>query len=180
MTTMMFRQFTITGTNKMMDSVLYGQLCNEAMLGMDMLLEDMKESLKQFRRKSYPSVFEQMKYRYAKVFDSIEAIYNDDTQNPEKWLDQLAERFVGSAGRLIEAPKWKFQKENRKIDCVLFTVSYVFPLILDYQGNMSQTFAKTLRDHWNEAFGTQLECGSYEQIYSGFRTGILGIPFGGK
>ncbi len=163
-----------------MDSVLYGRLCNEAMLGMDTLFEDMKESLKQFRKKSYPDIFQNLKNRYANVFNSIEMIYNDDEKDSELWLHKLAERFVSRAKELIEAPKWKFQRESKKVDCVLFVVSYVFPLILSYEGNMSEIFAKTLRDHWNEAFGTQIECGSYEQIYGGFRTGILGIPFGGK
>ena len=34
-----------------MDAVLYGQLYNEAMMGMDTLFEDMKDSLKNFNKK---------------------------------------------------------------------------------------------------------------------------------
>ena len=35
-----------------MDVVLYGQLYNEAMMGMDTLFDDMKDSLKNFSKKN--------------------------------------------------------------------------------------------------------------------------------
>jgi hypothetical protein len=44
-----------------MDVVLYGQLYNEAMAGMDSLFDDMRGSLKNFSKKNYPDIFEDMK-----------------------------------------------------------------------------------------------------------------------
>ena len=51
-------------------------------------------------------------------------------------------------------------------------------VIYSGKGNMSEPFANALTACWNEAFGTQMECGNYDTIYSGFRTSIFGIPFG--
>ena len=160
-----------------MDLMQYGQLYNEAMSGMDMLFDEMKYSLKNFSKKNYPVVFEGMMKKYGKVLLRIEEIYNYE-EDKEAWVNKLAERFVGYAEEMIGAQRWKFQRENMKIDCNMFVVSYVLPLILEYKGKMSEPFAEAVKDHWNEAFGTQMECGSYDRIYSGFKTSILGIPIG--
>lgn len=160
-----------------MDLMQYGQLYNEAMMGMDTLFEDMKDSLKNFSKKNYPNVFEGMMKKYGKVLLCVEEIY-DYEEDKEAWVNKLAERFVGYAEEMINSQKWKFQRENMKIDCNMFVVSYVIPLILEYKGKMSEPFAEAVKDHWNEAFGTQMECGSYDRIFSGFKTSILGIPLG--
>lgn len=160
-----------------MDLMQYGQLYNEAMAGMDTLFDDMKDSLKNFNKKNYPDLFDRMMKKYGKVFICIEEIYNYESDK-EKWLKKLAERFIGYAESMIQSQKWKFKRENMQIDCNMFVVSYVIPAILEYKGNMSQPFAQTLIDCWNETFGTQMECGEYDKIYGGFKTTILGINFG--
>lgn len=160
-----------------MDVVLYGQLYNEAMMGMDTLFEDMKDSLKNFNKKNYPTVFENMMKKYGRVWLCVEEIYNHE-ENKEAWVNKLAERFVGYAIDLINSQKRKFQKENVKIDCNMFVVTYVIPMIVEYKGNMSEDFAQAIADCWNENFGTQMECGNYETIFKGFKTSILGIPIG--
>lgn len=160
-----------------MDSVQYGQLYNEAMSGMDTLFEDMQVSLKGFKKKTYPEIFEAMMKKYGKVFLCIEQIYQE-SENKEKWLKKLAERFTGCAEEMITSEKRKFKRENLQIDCNMFVTAYVLPAILEYRGDMSEPFAETVKDCWNEAFGTQLECGTYERIFGGFRTSIFGIPFG--
>lgn len=160
-----------------MDLVQYGQLYNEAMAGMDTLFDDMKDSLKNFNKKNYPDLYEQMQRKYGKVLLCIEEVYNYE-ENKEKWLTKLAERFIGYAESMIQSKKWKFQRNNLLIDCNMFVVCYVSPLILGYEGNMAQPFAQKLIDCWNEAFGTELECGDYDRIYKGFRTSIFGINFG--
>ena len=160
-----------------MDLMQYGQLYNEAMMGMDTLFEDMRDSLKNFSKKNYPNVFESMMKKYGNILLCIEEIYNYE-EDKNAWVNKMAERLVGYAEEMIGSQKWKFQRENMKIDCNMFVVSYVLPLILEYKGKMSEPFAEAVKDHWNEAFGTQMECGSYERIYSGFKTSILGIPIG--
>ena len=90
----------------------------------------------------------------------------------------LSVLFVGYAKEMVGAQKWKFQRENMQIDCNMFVVTYVIPVILEYKGNMSEAFAQAIADHWDEAFGTNMECGTYEMIFGGFKTSIFGIPFG--
>ena len=160
-----------------MDLVQYGQYYNDAMSGMDTLFDDMKDSMKNFNKKNYPGYFENMMKKYGKVFICIEAVYNHE-ENKEKWLNKLAERFVGYADEMIRSKKWKFQRENTLIDCNMFVVGFVIPAILEYKGDMSDPFAETLIDKLNETFGTQMECGDYERIYNGFSTSIFGIKFG--
>ena len=74
--------------------------------------------------------------------------------------------------------KKKFKRNNMQIDCNIFVVSYVIPAILEYKGNMSEPFAQTLLDCWNETFDTQMQGGDYETILGGFNTTIFGINFG--
>lgn len=160
-----------------MDLVQYGQYYNDAMSGMDSMFDDMKESLKNFNKKNYPGYFENMMKKYGKVFLCIEAVY-DHEENKEKWLQKLADRFVNHAEELVNSKKWKFQRENTLIDCNMFVVSYVLPAVNEFEGNMSAPFAQMLADCWNEKFGTQMEVGSYDRIFNGFSTSILGIKFG--
>ena len=87
-----------------MDLIQYGQLYNDAMEGMDTLFEDMKASMKHFNKKKYPGFFENMMKKYGKVFICIEEVYNHES-NKEKWLNKLAERFVGYAQGMIQSEK---------------------------------------------------------------------------
>ena len=160
-----------------MDLIQYGQLYNEAMLGMNTLFEDMKEALKSFNKKNYPGYFESMMKKYGRVFCCIEEVYCYE-KDKENWLGKLAERFTGSAEELINSKKWKFQRENILIDCNMFVVSYVLPAVNEFEGTMSAAFAQTLADCWNAKFGTQMQVGSYDKIFNGFSSGILGIKFG--
>ena len=160
-----------------MDLILYGQLYNEAMMGMDSFFEDMKDSMSNFSKKTYPSYFEDLQKKYGKVLLSVEEIYNYE-EDKDAWLNKLAERLVDHAKELVASKRWKHQRENLQIDCNMFVVSYIIPLILEYKGNMSAPFGQAVADRWNEAFGTQMVCGDYERIFGGFKTAILGIPFG--
>lgn len=160
-----------------MDLVQYGEFYNEAMMGMDSLFEDMKDALKSFNKKNYPGYFEHIMKKYGKVFICIEEVYNYE-KDKEKWLNKLAERFVGYAEELVNSKKWKFQKNNTLIDCNMFVVSYVLPAINEFEGNMSAPFAQKMADCWNKKFGTQMEVGTYDRIFNGFSTTILGIKFG--
>ena len=160
-----------------MDVMLYGQLYNEAMMGMDSFFEEMKDSMANFSKKRYPSYFEDLQKKYGKVLLSVEEIYNEE-EDKEAWLNKLGERLVNHAKELVASKKWKFQRENLQIDCNMFVVSYIIPLILEYKGTSSEAFAQAVADNWNEAFGTQMGCGNYERIFGGFKTAILGIPFG--
>lgn len=162
-----------------MDLVLYGQLYNEAMMGMDTLFEDMKGSLANFSKKKYPMVFEDLQKKYGRVMLCVEEVYNhEEDAKKDAWVKKLAERLVNSAKEMVASKKWKFQRENLQIDCNMFVVSYIIPLIMEYKGNMSSPLAQAIVDCWNEAFGTQMICGDYERIFGGFKTAILGIPFG--
>lgn len=160
-----------------MDVMLYGQLHNEAMMGMDAFFDDMKVSMSNFSKKRYPAYFEDLQKKYGRVLLSIEEIYND-VEDKDAWINKLAERLVGHAKELVASKKWKFQKENLQIDCNMFVVTYIIPLIMEYKGNSSEPLAHAIADCWNNAFGTQMECGSYDRIFGGFKTAILGIPFG--
>ena len=160
-----------------MDVMLYGQLYNEAMMGMDSFFEEMKDSMANFSKKRYPSYFEDLQKKYGKVLLSVEEIYNEE-EDKEAWLNKLGERLVNHAKELVASKKWKFQRENLQIDCNMFVVSYIIPLILEYKGISSEAFAQAVANNWDKAFGTQMICGNYERIFGGFKTAILGIPFG--
>ena len=160
-----------------MDVMLYGQLHNEAMMGMDSFFEEMKDSMANFNKKRYPSYFEHLQKKYGRVLLSAEEIYND-VEDKDAWVNKLAERLVSHAKETIASKRWKFQRENLQIDYNMFVVTYIIPLIMEYKGNSSEPLAQAVVDHWNEAFGTQMECGTYERIFGGFKTAILGIPFG--
>lgn len=159
-----------------MELVQYEKFYNDAMQGMDDLFEDRKDSMKNFNKKNYPDIFERLTKKYSKVFLCVEEIYAYE-EDKERWLNKLAERFVNHAVELIGSQRWKFQKNNTSIDCNMFVVTYVLPLILKYDGKSSQPFADAIVNQWNATFDTNMECGDYDKIYGGFRTTILGINF---
>ena len=75
-----------------MDVVLYGQLYNEAMVGMDTMFDDMRDSLKNFSKKNYPDVFEGLQKKYGRVFMCVEEIYNEDEDKEAKILKRKAKK----------------------------------------------------------------------------------------
>ena len=57
-----------------MDLILYGQLYNDAMSGMDTLFEHMKESMKCFNKKKYPEFYENRMKKYDRMLGKLKLI----------------------------------------------------------------------------------------------------------
>ena len=161
-----------------MDFVQKGQLYEKALSGMETFFGEMKDSLKNFNKKRYPECFQNLMRQYESLFHCIEKLYVSEEQK-QQWLTKLADCLVTSAEDMIRAERWKFRRENLQVDCNLFVVTYIIPLVLEYGGEMSEPFAKNILNCWNKAFDTHMEAGRFEQIYGGFRTGIFGISLGG-
>ncbi|MGN0334144.1 MAG: hypothetical protein ACI4DV_00585 [Lachnospiraceae bacterium] len=146
----------------------------EAMSGLDGMFEPVQECLKGFKKKTYPEVFKNLMSKYERTFACVEELYRAE-EDKEHCLNRLAERLVDLAQTRIENEKRKTRRETMKIDYNMFAVSYLFPAILEYRGQMSGPFAEKVKEQWNSIFGTQLECAGYECICGGFRNTIFGI-----
>ena len=160
-----------------MEFVEKKQLLEKVRSDIAMLLDDRKEGLKNFTRKKYPVFFEVLKHKYQHMFANIEKLVLSK-ESEEALRDEISNQFIYCAQRLMEEKKWKFQRENIQADCNIFMITYVIPMILDYENEMSEVFAETLLRKWNDNFHTNMTAGNYSQICSGFRTGIFGISFG--
>ena len=111
------------------------------------------------------------------MFANIEMLFKQE-ESGESLLETISRKVTGHVLELSEGKKWKFQRENFQADCNIFVIAYVIPLILAYEHEMSEVFSEKLLREWNDTFHTNMKAGSYEQICSGFRTGIFGISFG--
>ena len=162
-----------------MDAGRYEQLYHKAMLGVDILLEDVKNPLKNFNRKKYPDCFQNLMKNNESFFKSVEELYREE-KDPQVWLQKLALRLTDNAKERIFNKKWKFQREQIQADYNIYMVVYLIPMIRKYPSAMSEAFSEEVLKQWNRTFGTKLEAGTYDQIYNSFRTGIFGINFGDR
>ena len=160
-----------------MESVEKKQLLEKASSNFVKFLDERKAGLKSFTRKKYPVFFEMLKHKYQQMFTDLNMLFLS-VESKESLLEELSGQFAAYGQKLTDEKKWKFQKENIQADCNIFMITYVIPLILDYEYEMSEIFAEKLLQKWNDTFHTNMEAGSYAQICSGFRTGIFGISFG--
>lgn len=144
---------------------------------MQIFFENVKIALKKFNKKEYSAQFEELRSKFSNAFLDLEEDYLCQEEK-DIWLEKVSKDLIDAAKLLIQSRKWKYQKRNQQFDCNMFVVAYLLPLIIAFEGEMSEPLANMLSQCWNREFGTQLQPGSYEQIQDGFGNTILGIKIG--
>lgn len=135
---------------------------------------DYKEGMRNFKKSYYEDFFNDYRDRVKDVNEAIMNLYGGDDEEGE---------FEEAADALIAYAKEKYMKFNRFtrgarfLDMQCMLVFYLLPSLMK-NGNTEKAryFAEKVVSKWKEAFPkSEIKAASYDEIYSGFKTTILGF-----
>ena len=87
----------------------------------------------------------------------------------QKSIDVVADEFLEEAKRCV-CKKSRLPKGRDAIDLSIFVVMYVFPGMIETNGQFSYEIAETIGKKWPDVFhGNKLGCADYKTIDSGFK-----------
>ncbi len=139
-----------------------------AMQTMTDLFKIRQISLESFNRKQYAPAFEEFYQKVLPAFDSIEELYKTVAE-PQEMLGNMAREAVGQVKTDLDGLKKKRQKDQAMISYNLQLAVFVYPAILQYNGESSRPFLETFSRQWKEAFpATNVQAASFEEIQNGF------------
>ena len=138
-----------------------------AMEGMTSMLEDPERLIQSFKRGLYPDGFQKFYLNLVPAMDAIERLYLS-VGEPDTMLDNMAKGFVDRAKELYDlTPRRK--RDVFFINQSLAVAGYVFPAILQYQGESSGKLIEHMQLRWKEAFPkSNIKAAGYDEIEKGF------------
>ncbi|MBP9997463.1 MAG: hypothetical protein KBT19_09410 [Lachnospiraceae bacterium] len=135
------------------------------------LFDDADVLVKRLKKAIYEQNMEVFKERFAAEIDVFANCVEDEADTSA--LDTLADSFVNEV-------KDKFAKngkigKTKMLDLNFMMIYYIFPAIMMAQPTHSALICDTIRDKWNDGFGTKIDYASYDTIIEGFKGKFLGI-----
>ena len=150
-----------------MDLVAYGESYNQALQGIEDMLIKEGNPLNTFKKNVYPEAFQAYLRKHLDTINAIERIYQQE-ENPNAWLEKLADHMVDCAQEELDAIPKKGKKSEQQINYNMILAVYVFPAILEQRNPSAEPLTDILVEKWNEAFKTSVGKSSYEKIEQGF------------
>ncbi len=143
---------------------------------MPKLLEvlDYRIAMKNFRKKYYEDFFLEYRRNTADVNEEIIKMYASD--NREEEMESAAESLVKYAKGKYDSAIF-FKRSTTAVDMQCMMLFYVLPSLLkNPTPEDSKAFTDIICGKWKEAFPKEtIAAASYDEIYNGFRTTILGF-----
>ena len=135
---------------------------------------DYREGMKNFKKKYYENFFLEYRKSVSDVNDEIMKMYASD--NKEEEMKSAAENLVKYARDKYDSVIF-FKKSTTAVDMQCMMVFYVLPSLLKNQPQEdSKTFTDLICEKWRGSFpGETIAAATYDEIYNGFRTTILGF-----
>ena len=150
-----------------MDIVAYGETYNRAMQGIEDMLIREKNPMAFFKKGIYPDAFQAYMSRHMDTLDAIETIYLQE-EDPEAWVEKLADRLIQAAQTELGAIPKKRQREEQQINYNMLLAIFVFPALLERKGQSSEPLSDRIIKKWNKEFHTSVGKATYEKIEEGF------------
>ncbi len=150
-----------------MDIVAYGEYYNKAMQGIVDMLMEIGDPMACFKKRTYPDAFQTYIHKYAAVTDAIEKVYQEEEQ-PQKWLEKLADRLVSSAERVLNDIPKKNKRGDQLINFNMCMAVYVIPALLEYKGQAMEPLTDLIVEKWNSTLKASIGKANYERIEAGF------------
>mgnify|MGYP003300029376 CR=1 FL=1 len=155
------------GKKKEFDVVRYGESYNKAMLDMKDIIRKCDDPVKRFKKDSYESEFERFHSSHRGMYEAIAYVYQNDEQ-PEKWMQKLADLLVAEAKADMDGYKAKSKKTQRQLDLNLMLSVYLIPSIRKYPAEFSELLADCVVETWNKELKASVGKASFDDIESGF------------
>ena len=137
------------------------------------IFENMDEMLRKLKRDSYESNMKKFREAYGHFFTEMTETM-DEADDKDEAAREIADTFV-------EAVKERFAKKGKirgrkQADLNFFMIYYVFPALLLTESEYAGQIADVLCAEWGSSFpASKIGYTTYEELYKGFRTKILGI-----
>ncbi|MBR5510021.1 MAG: hypothetical protein IKV59_08200 [Lachnospiraceae bacterium] len=157
----------VLGKKKQFDIVRYGECYNRAMLDMKDMIRTCEDPVKRFKKDSYEGEFERFHSSHREMYEAIAFVYQNDEQ-PDRWLQKLADLFVSEAKSALESCKNKGKKNQLQLDMNLMLGVYLIPSIRKYPAKFSEQFADCIVTTWNRELKASVGKSSFDDIESGF------------
>lgn len=124
--------------------------------------------MRNFKKDSYPDVFNDYYRGCRKLFDEIDAVCGAGSDNREL-IGQMVGILTETAKKELEQLHPRGKRSQRQLDYNFLISVYFIPALLKCGKAFSDPFAEQLVEGWNDAFGAMIGKGSYEDINGGFR-----------
>ena len=131
-------------------------------------------AMKKFKKDTYEDFFYNVyRQRMGDIYAMMKTMYK--SENKEAEMHEAGAAFADYAK--AEFKKQKFWRRNVFLSDMTFIVAlYVFPGILEMQGEDDKRFVDIINEEWKKRFpGSDMQPGDFKKIQSGFRTRILGF-----
>lgn len=140
-----------------------------AIEGLPRMLLEVENPIGNFKRKLFADAFKRYYERHLSTLEALENGYNQ-VVDKEQYLINMAEAVAAAAEEDLNRKKKKNQRENRLMDFNFCLAVYVYPAILEYNGESSKPLTEKMTAAWKKHFPkTNVTPATYEQINSGFK-----------
>ncbi len=160
---MMYRQYIITGMNKMNAAELFAEK---------------QAYLDQFHASGYPAAFEDYQSQVRAFFDACDSTCPAEEKNIEDFCKEIAGQISSCAAEQKKQAGFRNEREEEawQRNCNLFMVAYVFPAILECRNSYYKPLVKAIEKTWAKTFkSSKIKAATFETINSGFHKKILGL-----
>lgn len=149
------------------DSVYLNDI-KEAKKNLSEIIFHFNDPLAKFNKKEYKLEFRNFYNKHEKVFVKIEQLYIKSPVK-EELIKEIADSFLESVKTILDKLKNKRKKEEALLNYNMLMAVYVFPAILELEGESSTPLAQSILDGWKENFPkTNLSIASFKSINDGF------------
>ncbi len=147
----------------------YEELKKEAMADFILMLRDLPEPMKGFKKQTYEGRFKEYYRNHYYIVEEIEKAYCV-ARDKDEFIRELCEEFVRGAAKDLEKLPRKGQRGQKQIDYNLAMVAYLLPALGEFKGSSSQQVIDSLVSLWNGSFpDTNIKASSFELINGGFK-----------
>lgn len=138
---------------------------------------DPSKGIKAFNKKKYEPFFIEYTTAHKEIYSNLQVLFSN-SEHLEEDLGKIAGDFVIKAKKRIdEVSKFSRDRELTDLNCIM--AFYVFPGLLTINDESSRLLAEMIVKVWKEAFPKiNLGIADFDDINSGFRKRIFGIPIG--
>ncbi|MCR4590206.1 MAG: hypothetical protein K5668_05245 [Lachnospiraceae bacterium] len=135
---------------------------------------DYREAMKCFKKKYYEGFFLEYRKSTVDVHEEIMKMFVSD--NKEEEMNSAAASLVKYAKEQYDGTFF-LKKATTAVDMQCMMVFYVLPSLLkDQPAEDSKTFTDIICEKWKGSFPKEtIAAATYDEIYNGFRTTILGF-----
>ncbi|MCI8853085.1 MAG: hypothetical protein HFI30_08430 [Lachnospiraceae bacterium] len=150
-----------------MDATAYEEASKQALEGLESMLFGVENPMVQFKRASYPELFQSYYQKHEPVIAAMENVYQSG-EDQQGWCQQLAVRLADLAEGPLKAIEKKSKREDQQLNFNMVLATYLFPAILEYRGRCSGPVTDAMVEVWNKRYKVNVGKATYEKIEEGF------------